>query len=80
MKGTCLLTFLLILELVVEGKVYTRCGLTQELLNNGFSRTLVGNCKYIKQSLFSHMKMFENSVCYMIKIYKYVFLYYIISI
>nr|XP_023028141.1 lysozyme-like [Leptinotarsa decemlineata] len=27
----------------VDAKVFTRCGLTQELLNLGFSRSLVGN-------------------------------------
>ncbi|KAJ8942196.1 hypothetical protein NQ314_010136 [Rhamnusium bicolor] len=27
----------------IQAKVYTRCGLTRELVNKGFSRTLVGN-------------------------------------
>ncbi|CAH1101236.1 unnamed protein product [Psylliodes chrysocephalus] len=27
----------------IDGKVYTKCGLTQELLRIGFSRSLVGN-------------------------------------
>lgn len=27
----------------VEGKVFTKCGLTKELLNNGFERSFVGN-------------------------------------
>lgn len=48
MRGSlyCLFAICLINGLfLAETKVYTRCGLTQELLKNGFSRTLVGNCE-----------------------------------
>ncbi|KAG5876915.1 hypothetical protein JTB14_021358 [Gonioctena quinquepunctata] len=40
---TCCLVVLFEGNKEVQGKVYTRCGLTQELLNLGFGRSLVGN-------------------------------------
>lgn len=43
---------------VVFGKVYTRCGLTQELVKNGFSRTLVGNCEYNSSKIYLYKSIF----------------------
>ncbi|XP_018579992.1 lysozyme-like [Anoplophora glabripennis] len=46
MRKLVLVLLLAVLLTAVEkarAKVYTRCGLTAELVNRGFSRTLVGN-------------------------------------
>lgn len=37
---------LVLLVYDLEAKVFTKCGLTKELLNNGFERSYVGNCKF----------------------------------
>ncbi|CAH1994919.1 unnamed protein product [Acanthoscelides obtectus] len=43
MRGGIALCFAVLCAALAEGKVYTKCGLTQELLKKGFSRSLVGN-------------------------------------
>ncbi|XP_072391067.1 lysozyme-like isoform X2 [Diabrotica undecimpunctata] len=39
----CFIVIGLVIVGTIDGKVYTKCGLTQELLRIGFSRSLVGN-------------------------------------
>nr|CAH7769425.1 unnamed protein product [Callosobruchus chinensis] len=43
MKSGILWCFVIVCGALADGKVYTKCGLTQELLKKGFSRSLVGN-------------------------------------
>lgn len=46
----------------VEAKVFTKCGLTKELLNNGFERSYVGNCKFIFGALLGHIQVCRNYI------------------
>ncbi|ERL92748.1 hypothetical protein D910_10057 [Dendroctonus ponderosae] len=54
---------LVLLVYDVEAKVFTKCGLTKELLNNGFERSYVGNwvCMIESESAKNTSKVTERA-------------------